>query len=49
MLHITKHVAAEILGKRRATTAGEHVKPEIGVKKAKQAATKLGKYSHKGK
>lgn len=46
---ISKHQAAIKLGERRATTAGEKVNPKVGPRTAKAAATKLGKYSHKGK
>ena len=42
----TLHNAASILGSRRATTAGEHVKPKVGVKDGKAAAAVLGSHSH---
>ena len=41
------HEAAEELGERRATVAGQHVKPKIGAKKGKEAAATLGTQSHK--
>lgn len=42
------HKAAVALGERRATVAGQKVKPKVGKKLASAAAKKLGKYSHKG-
>lgn len=39
--------AAHILGERRATVAGEHVKPKIGKKAGSEAAGVLGTQSHK--
>ncbi len=41
------HKSAETLGERRATVAGEHVKPKVGKKKGSEAASVLGTQSHK--
>jgi len=41
------HKAAVALGERRATKAGQKVKPKVGVREASAAAKKMGKYSHK--
>ena len=40
------HTAAETLGRRRATTEGQHVKPKVGKGEAKSAAATLGHFSH---